>query len=273
MTFCLTGLDIEEKAALVERTFWARQGGRDRFQQAVTQLIRTDKADPATNEEGVAVLRFVVKDPDDRKVGRAFSSAGVEMALSSYPGMFGTGSPGGAEPYGVYWPALVPADLVPQYVELDDVTTTVAPITPPPPAAIAHEMSIPVTPGRDEAAVAERTVRVPLGRVIGARSGDKGGNANLGLWARSDDAFSWLHGFLTVDRLQTLLPEAQGREVTRHVFANLRALNFVLVGLLEEGVAASTRMDGQAKSLGEYLRARVVDVPVGLVPARFLPSA
>ena len=107
--------------------------------------------------------------------------------------------------------------------------------------------------------------RVPLGLVAGARSGDKGGNANLGVWTRTDDAYEWLEGFLTVERLRQLLPEARALPVERYELPNIRALNFVLVGLLGEGVAASTRQDAQAKGLGEYLRAKVVDVPTSLL--------
>jgi hypothetical protein len=102
--------------------------------------------------------------------------------------------------------------------------------------------------------------------VIGARSGDKGGTANLGVFARSAEGFAWLSSFLTVTRLRELLPaETDGLEVARHDLPNLWALNFLIVGLLEEGVAGSSRMDGQAKSLGEYLRAKVVELPVSLL--------
>jgi hypothetical protein len=107
----------------------------------------------------------------------------------------------------------------------------------------------------------------PLGRVCGARSGDKGGNANVGLWATSDRAYAWLRDFLTVERFRSLLTEAADLEVERYELANLRALNFVVVGLLAPGVAATARPDAQAKGLGEYLRSRVVPVPPELVRA------
>jgi hypothetical protein len=110
------------------------------------------------------------------------------------------------------------------------------------------------------------TRRLPLGTIVGARSGDKGGNANVGLWARSDRGWAWLDEYLTFDEFRTLLPEAVDLEIRRHRFPNLRALNFVVVGLLGEGVASSTRPDPQAKGLGEYLRSRLVDIPVDLVP-------
>jgi hypothetical protein len=112
-----------------------------------------------------------------------------------------------------------------------------------------------------------KTRRLPLGTLIGARSGDKGGNANVGLWARTDGAWAWLEGYLTLDRFRQLLPEADNLEVDRHVFANLRAVNFVVVGLLGEGVASSTRPDPQAKGLGEYLRSKLVDIPNDLLDA------
>ena len=105
----------------------------------------------------------------------------------------------------------------------------------------------------------------PLGRVVGARSGDKGGNANLGVFARSPEAFAWLDQFLTTERLRELLPEAADLEIDRHRLANILSLNFVIRGLLGEGVASSTRFDGQAKSLGEWLRARTAPIPKELL--------
>ena len=256
----LTGLDIEEKAALAERTIWSSlPGGRDAFEETFVQLVRSDHPDPATNEEAVAELRFVLKDRDETKLGRAISQKIVEMALATYPGFFG-GEVGAPRPYGVYWPALVPSELVWQEVVMDGVRTRVEPTLPParfeppdvPPVSLPPP---PEGPG----------VRAPLGRVVGARSGDKGGNANLGVWARSDLAYAWLERFLDVDRLRELMPEAKGLEVRRYPLPNIRAINFVIVGLLGEGVASSVRLDPQAKGLGEYLRAKVVEVPEALL--------
>src|SRR5262249_34017818 len=122
----------------------------------------------------------------------------------------------------------------------------------------------------DEPAVAPfapgATAPAPLGRVAGARSGDKGGDANLGVWVRDDAQFPWPAATLTVARLRELLPEPAELPVERHVFPNLRAVNFVIGGLLGAGVAFNARHDPQAKALGEWLRSRVVDVPVGFLP-------
>jgi hypothetical protein len=108
------------------------------------------------------------------------------------------------------------------------------------------------------------TTRGPLGQLFGTRSGDKGGNANLGIFARSEDAFAWLDEFLSADEFRRLLPETAPLEIDRYSFSNLRALNFVIHDLLDEGVAASTRQDAQAKGLGEWLRSRYVEIPTVL---------
>ncbi len=279
-TFCLTGLDIEEKAALVERSLWAQiPGGRESIKQSRVDLVRTDRPDPLTNEQAVAQLRFTVKDPDERKIGRAFSNAAIEMALATYPGMFGIGGPSAAEPYGIYWPALIPVDRVQHLVTVDGVTRTAkvpdgaTPDDSQSAAASAtshhtataisqHQASID-TPTGDAATGPTR--RVPLGTFAGARSGDKGGNANVGVWTKTRAKFEWLAGFMDETKVRELLPETAGLPIRIAVFPNLCALNIVIVGLLEEGVAASTRMDGQAKGLGEWLRARYVDIPEELL--------
>lgn len=263
MSICLTGLDVEEKAKLVEDAFWAAcPYAPGDFQQVTTRLMRTDKPDPASNEEAVAIFRISVKDPEEKKVGRAFSNAVTELALATIPGYFGVGGgPSAGRPFGVYEPALVPADGTPQEVVLlGGETRRVESVIPNAPAK--------VRPAAEPTAQAPAgaTRRVPLGTVFGARSGDKGGNANLGIFARSDEAWAWLDGFLGVDRLRELLPEVATLEIDRHRLPALRSLNFVIHGLLEEGVAAATRQDPQAKSLGEWLRARVVEMPEALLP-------
>jgi hypothetical protein len=109
------------------------------------------------------------------------------------------------------------------------------------------------------------TRRAPLGMVAGARSGDKGGSANVGVWVRTDDQWRWLAHTLTVERFKELLPEAADFDVTRHVLPNLRAVNFVIDGILGQGVAYNARFDPQAKGLGEWLRGRHVDIPESLL--------
>jgi hypothetical protein len=184
------------------------------------------------------------------------------MALASYPGFFVTSPPGDAVPYGVYWPALVPSDALDHRVVIDGQTVPVPPVAIPATTGEARVASvqIPSPPGGP-------TERLPLGTICGARSGDKGGNANVGVWVRNPLAYAWLEQYLTVETFRRLVPESQPLVVERHPLPNLLSLNFVVHGLLGDGVAASTRSDPQAKSFGEYLRAKIVDIPRALLGA------
>lgn len=266
MRVALPGLDVEAKARVLETAFWrACPYGPNDYQQVTTRVLRTGKTDPASNEEAIAVWHVCVKDPDEQKVGRAFSNAVAELALSSIPGYFSlSGGPADAKPFGVYEPAIIPAALVPQRVSLvGGECRTVDSVAPG--SGVSGASAIVPAAGPDAAIPNGPTRRAPLGLVVGARSGDKGGNANLGVFVRSDPAWAWLDEFLTTDCLVRLLPELAGFEVERFRFPALRSLNFVVHGLLEEGVAAATRQDGQAKSLGEWLRARWAEIPATLL--------
>jgi hypothetical protein len=262
MTFVLAGLDVAEKARLAEDTLWKLVGGKDRFAEVSTRLVRSERSDPPSNDDAFAYLQITVKDADAARVGRAFSNKAVEMALANYPGFFITSPPGDATPYGVYWPALVPADLIEQRVVIRGEAVAVPQQQP---IATGGEVRVP-TPRIAPAPVGP-TERLPLGTICGARSGDKGGNANVGVWGKTPAAYAWLENYLTVDQFRQLIPEAAQLTVERHPFPNLLSLNFVVNGLLGDGVAASTRSDPQAKSFGEYLRAKLVDIPVALLGA------
>ncbi|MEV5773550.1 acyclic terpene utilization AtuA family protein [Streptomyces antimycoticus] len=256
VVFVLTGLDIEAKAALVRDQMEGAMSKR-RPAEVRWTLSRTDHSDAAVQEEASALLRLVVRDRDAAAVGRAISGAAVELALASYPGFHVTAPPGKGSPYGVFEAVDTPADTVPHTAVLPDGSRLTIPPAPTTPAVggPADEPPLPPPPPPGP------TRRAPLGAVAGARSGDKGGSANIGVWARSEDAWRWLAHTLTVDRLRELLPETAPLKITRHPLPRLRALNFVVEGLLGEGVAAQARFDPQAKAVGEWLRSRHLDIP------------
>jgi hypothetical protein len=269
MTFVLTGLDVEEKAKLAERTVWELVGGRERFAETHVSLRRSSEPDPTTNEEAFAFLTIGVKDEDPKKVGRAFASKAIEMALASYPGFSMTGLPKDEQQFGVYWPALLSASAVEHRVVLADGETIVIERAGAPASAFEKPPAPPLSSVELPEGATERS---PLGAVCGARSGDKGGNANLGVWTTSESAYAWLAAFLTVAKLRELLPETRELDVERYELPRIFALNFVVKGLLGDGVAASLRSDPQAKTLGEYLRAKVVPIPVTLLERDDLPG-
>ncbi|WP_239312304.1 acyclic terpene utilization AtuA family protein [Plantactinospora mayteni] len=258
MTFVLCGLDIEAKAALVRAQLTDAIGG-DGLEFT---LARTDRVDAVDTETASALLHVHLSDGDPKRAGRAFSAAAVELALASYPGCTLTTPPGDASPYGTFAAEEVAQDRVRQVAVLPSGER----VDIAPPAVTAPYREEPAA-GPDEGPVFEAgpTRRAPLGMLVGARSGDKGGDANLGVWARSAAGHRWLRGWLTVERLRALLPETAALPVRRYELPHLRAVNFVLTGLLGAGAADSARFDPQAKALGELLRARVVDLPTELL--------
>jgi hypothetical protein len=260
ITFVLMGLDIEEKATLVERTL-RKSIDTNQFDAFEIELARTDKPNADNNQQAAAFLKVTAKSQDPKRVGRAFTAPIIEMALASYPGFFCTAPPQEASPLAVYWPTLVPAESVEQCVVLEDGRRIGVSNSSPSSAKVELEPRNVQTPK----APSGPTCDVPLGTLFGARSGDKGGNANVGIWAPNASTYAWLREYLTVDKLRVLLPEAKEFEVRRFEFPNLCALNFVIVGLLGEGVASSTRFDPQAKSLGEFVRSRVAPIPKSLL--------
>ena len=110
----------------------------------------------------------------------------------------------------------------------------------------------------------EELIQIEFGRVYGTRSGDKGGCANLGVWAKSLESYEYLYAYLTLEKFKELLPDLKGYNVERFEFPNIWSLNFYVHGLLENGVSSNNRKDGQAKSLGEYLGAKIIDFPKSL---------
>lgn len=259
--FVLTGLDIAAKAALV-RAQLEQALAADPPAQTVWRMDDLTRPDPETQVAATALLTCQVLDPTDRPVGRVFSAAAVELALGSYPGFTMTRPPSAATAYGVYSAAYVDQGSVPHRVTLQDGEV----IEIAPPQVTEHVDTDVSKSSHAEVAAASEVVRAPLGSIAHARSGDKGGDANVGIWisahhAHADAAYEWLRSLLTQDGVRRLLPEAVDLDIDVWLLPQLRAVNIVIHGLLGEGVAASTRLDPQAKALGEWLRARVVDVP------------
>lgn len=257
-TFVLTGLDVDAKAALVRRQLDAAL--TERPAEVQWTLARTDRPDADTEQTASALLTCTVRDPDANKVGRRFSSAAVELALASYPGFHTTAPPADAAVYGLFTPGYVEAAEVAHLAVHADGTKV-----PIPPAVETLDLAAVDEPALPEPLPAGPTRRLPLGTIAGARSGDKGGGANIGLWVHTDAQYRWLTHTLTVERLRELLPEAADLTVTRHLLPSIRAVNFVIDGILGKGVAYQSRFDPQAKGLGEWLRSRHVDIPEGIL--------
>ncbi|WP_242612733.1 acyclic terpene utilization AtuA family protein [Janibacter limosus] len=260
MTMVLTGLDIKAKAELVERQFMSELTTSPA--ELTWTLARTDTPNAPTQQQAAALLTVVARDQDPKVVGRAFTQAGIEIALGTYPGCHTLAPPSAGSPYGVFTPGYV-AQSVPEHeVVLDDGTVEV--IAPPQQTqALQPLLGEPATRAR---AQDEPTCAAPLGTLAGARSGDKGGHANVGVWVRDEAAWPWLSALITPESVRELIPEAEDLPVKVTHLPNLMAVNIVIEDLLGEGVAYNARFDPQAKGLGEWLRSRHVAIPLPLIP-------
>jgi hypothetical protein len=261
----LTGTDLDAKTALVER-FVHRYAEAARGLDAVAvERIGRAQPDPDTQNAGTELLRITVQGTP-QAAGRAFSSRVVELALSSYPGLYSLGPPQPGSAFGVYWPALLDQRTFQHTVHhYDGMTEIIAPGNPDGAGGEVMPQAEPALAPSVPAPRADELVGAPLGEIVHARSGDKGGDANLGVWVRDRAAWDWLRSTLTVDELRRLLPETRGLEISRHELPNLGAVNFLVRGLLGTGATSTLRLDSQAKALGEWLRSRSIKVPRSLV--------
>lgn len=260
----LTGLDIDAKAD------WVREQLAPALTAAEVTWTRTalPPLDADTEEGASALLRCTVKDAKPDPVGRGFTAAAVELGLASYPGFTMTAPPAAPTPYGVYRPEYVDRSAVTHTVVHADgrreVVADPTELSDADPAAGQRPSPYPARPD-------SLTRRAPLGSFVHARSGDKGGDANLGLWvvhdgsAQYDARVTWLAKLITPRKVRELVPEAAGLDVEVHLLPNLGGVNVLIRGLLGDGVAASTRFDPQAKGLGEWVRSRMVNIQEDLL--------
>jgi len=248
----LTGLDLDAKADLVQRQL-----------EPALARVAEHRIERVPHGPLQVELRITAIDPDPSKAGRAFSNQVIELTLASYAGFYPTAPPGEASPYSIYWPTAVPAAQVEQAVTLDGVQVarvpSLSPLAGQPARVPDPQVPAPAVPDGPSSTV-------PIGLVAGARSGDKGGDANVGLWVRDDEAYPWLLATVTPDAVRRWIPSAADAQVDVVPFPTLRAVNAVVRGHLGRGVADNRGLDPQAKGLAEWVRAQPVPVPTALLP-------
>ena len=261
MEIILTGLDIEDKAKVFTDALFNSVGGRKQFDDVSIQLHRTDKENPNSNEEAMASLLVSVKSKDQNLVGRLFSAKIIELALANIPGFFAQGGVKSSGPVIIYWPALVDSKHIKEKVHVDGEEIEVIPTS----QLELEEIYYQKEPIKIKKIKKEDEKEIYFGEIYGTRSGDKGGCANLGIWAKNANSFAFLHDFLTVKKLKELLPDLNQYKIERFELANINSLNFYIHDILQDGVSSNDKKDGQAKSLGEYLRAKKVKVPQSII--------
>ena len=259
MELIVTGLDIPEKVKIFTDELFRSLGGKEQFDDVSIQLYRTDKKNPETNEEAMAILKIVVKSKTPEIVGRIFSAKIVELALANYPGWTSQSDIKQGTPFISYWPALVDSKKIQEHLHFNGQTTVIE-REHYEEADKKTNQDIKIEPLPDE-----EMLQIEFGRIFGTRSGDKGGCANLGVWAKDYDSYRYLYHFLSVKKLKELMPDLSEFEIDRYELPNIKSLNFYVRGLLENGVSSNNRKDGQAKSLGEYLGVKMIGCPKSLL--------
>jgi len=257
MEIILTGLDIEEKAKVFTDALFNSVGGKEQFDEVSIQLHRTDKENPSSNEESMASLVISVKSMNAELVGRLFSAKIIELALANIPGFFAQGGVKSSGPVIVYWPALVDSKHIKERVHIGDQEIEIIPTS----QMDFEEIYYQKEPVEIEEVEIKDEQNIFFGDIYGTRSGDKGGCANLGIWAKNSKSFAFLIKYLSIDKLKELLPDLKDFDIDRYELANINSLNFYIHDILQDGVSSNNRKDGQAKSLGEYLRAKKIQVP------------
>ena len=262
----LTGLDVDAKEQ------WVRDQLTPSLTAANVTWSRTRHpgGDADTEEDASCLLRCTVTDPDPGPVGKEFTEPVVELALASYAGFTLTRPPAPPTPYGVFRAAYVDRSVVSHtVVHADGRRELVAD-----PTDLADDPDSRADVASGAAPHDTLTRRVALGTFVHGRSGDKGGDANLGLWVahsgtgfpeKYDARVQWLATLITPRKVRELVPEAADLDVEVFALPNLGAVNVVIHGLLGDGAAASARFDPQAKGLAEWVRSRTVHVQADLL--------
>ncbi|MEV7098343.1 acyclic terpene utilization AtuA family protein [Amycolatopsis sp. NPDC051045] len=268
MWYFLTGLQIDEKVRVLTRQ--GEIAARDNHVELRRFTCGRPADDPADQWQATVPVKVNVAGATAKDV-EDFLSQLTSYWLNSVPGLYIDITQmlvNAPQPRIDYWPGQVRQDSLRHQVHLAD--GRVLDISPPP--GMKPFGGQPPGPGGPSTPVGlpspGPTARRPLGEVVHARVGDKAGNVNLGVWVPEDVAYPWLVSFLTTDRLTELLAAPAEVTVERYELPNLRALCFVLGGYLAPSSSAGLSLDQLGKGVGEFLRARHVDIPLSVLPSR-----
>ncbi|CAO2648209.1 Nn.00g074760.m01.CDS01 [Neocucurbitaria sp. VM-36] len=266
--FC-AGLEIDAKVNMMKTQILRELNPAD-FKTLDITAYGTAATDPKTQAEATVLIRMFVQ-ADTKEAIESFRQAIFYNGMQGYCGLHLAMDWRTIEPrlFVKYFPALVDQRVIKLSVNfVGDENVMEMPVAmleefgPPHQGQESYETKSPV-----DIKSFGPTIRRPLGDLVFGRSGDKGGNANVGLWVRDANAYPWLQAFLTIPKLIDLLGDdwSPKYRVERFEAPNLLAVHFVVYGILQEGVSSSSVIDGFAKSFGEFLRARMVDLPLKLL--------
>ncbi|RYX93417.1 MAG: DUF1446 domain-containing protein [Comamonadaceae bacterium] len=269
----VTGRDIDRKLALLRAQLHGLMA--DGVDQLDITAFGTPAAQPETQYEATVPVRIAASASErDQLTEEQFFLKLNSLYLWSVPGYYtDSGAERALKPQRriEYWPALLHVSQLTHTVVLDDGRELA--IAPHPKAVPAAKQPLHAEPETFAFDPRRPTQRAALGRVAHARSGDKGGNSNVGIWASNPKAWPWLRQALTTDAMRSLMPEAAGLDIVRHEFPHIYAVHFIVRGLLGRGGSTNLRADQVGKAVGEFLLARQLEIPVELLVDAHVPEA
>ncbi|HXC51947.1 MAG TPA: acyclic terpene utilization AtuA family protein [Candidatus Limnocylindrales bacterium] len=256
----VSGPESVRKARRFADIFWSRVKGS--FEETRTEYIGYnacwgESAAPAVVPNEVA-LRFGCRS-FDKKSMESFARELAGIALSGPPGICGAGGRPSPQPAYGYWPALIPRRLVTQRLFFDGASEDF-PCDSGPGGPIERPEEGPVP----EAAPGRR-VRVPLGKVAHARSGDKGDVCNIGVIALKREFYPELVRELTAERVAQFYKSLARGKVSRYRLDNLGAMNFTMQQALGGGGTLSLQLDNQGKTASQGLLTMEIEVAEDLL--------
>jgi hypothetical protein len=289
-----TGYGTSEKFDLWERMIrfgLKRLSILDKFDILEFQRIGVPEVNPKSQLRSTTYCR-IFAEASDPNVNLGLASLLTEFAMQHYSGFHATSDHRTAvpKPYISYYPAIWPQEKLQTSINLlgpgnslNAIQINSIRITPPPrfedlKKRESYETAIPV-----EMESFGPTVVARLGDVVLARSGDKGGNANIGFFVPTalpssysadsplyTECWDWLRTHLTIPKLKEMFGESWSDKfhIERVEFPNIMAVHYVVYGVLGRGVSGSSRLDSFAKGMGDWLRDVEVDVPAKFIEGR-----
>ncbi|KAH8700746.1 hypothetical protein BGW36DRAFT_374886 [Talaromyces proteolyticus] len=270
-TFYINGLDVPEKAQMMKQQLKSAFRNNN-FSKFSVEVYGTPTSDPQSQQAGTVSLRVFAQAREKKDISSdKFKTPIYALRMQSYPGYhmnldFRTMDP---KPFMEIFPVIVSQCLIKQTVKLSSGKTIEI---PPPVLTSEYQLQRPSyeTDSPVSLDYFGPTERAPLGSIVHARSGDKADNFNVGIFVRHEDEYPWLQSFLTISCFKKLLGNdwkdltetGIKRSIERCEFPNILAVHFRVLDFLGGGIASSARIDGLGKGIGEYIRSRIVDVPV-----------
>ncbi|KAL2826259.1 DUF1446-domain-containing protein [Aspergillus cavernicola] len=262
--YFLCGLDIAEKAALLERQI-RHLLDESQYHTLKFRVNGSCSSNPSNQDAATVDLRIFAQSRSEEALSQAnFFRPCTDTIMQSYPGAtFAVDArQASPRPYYEYFVSIFPQDQMRHICHLPFKQQSTAIDPPNETVPFQHDQTSYETKSPYDLEVFGPTTRAPLGYVVHARSGDKGSDCNVGFFVRHEDEWNWLRSLLTVEKVRELLGrDDEGREIFRFELSQLWAVHFLLKDHLDRGVASSSTYDVLGKNLAEYLRCKWVDIP------------